>query len=371
MRIVKRTKLHRILVICIALFCISLFFIAGFAFRCSRTQQSFRPIQNSIPADIQKEENKIAEYKRAEERTYLTFPEWYLVFNPQEYAQFIKNHKPSRFPYFASIHQFWGSYCTVYGITSQHYPPNPGTHLMVAVIGSSFTAEYVGKGLWENTLGRTTEALGGIKTAEDVYAAKVAFDYGEFILTRPWYEFPYTSVLNDLWQDVPFWGGHVVRKLERRIFLTLDFGVKALYAKIIELATHSVYGTSDTEIYASVQGLSKATLKDIPIRLVKNMGNDRYLVALPHYQGFTDTVPILTDQGVDFIDIAGNDEILLSAVAPATWEYNLKHGSLLFTMPLMNKPAKRYMIQVPTSSLGHILRELRKENVYIEHLYDF
>jgi len=31
-----------------------------------------------------------ADYKRGADQTYLTYPEWFLVFSPQEYAYFFK-----------------------------------------------------------------------------------------------------------------------------------------------------------------------------------------------------------------------------------------------------------------------------------------
>jgi hypothetical protein len=36
---------------------------------------------------------------RHEADTYLTFPEWYIVYSAEEYAQFIAQHPPQQFPF--------------------------------------------------------------------------------------------------------------------------------------------------------------------------------------------------------------------------------------------------------------------------------
>jgi len=59
---------------------------------------------------IKAELRKIKGYKRDESQTFLTLPEWYLVYSPAEYAHYLKEKPPSGFPYFGSIGQFWGYY---------------------------------------------------------------------------------------------------------------------------------------------------------------------------------------------------------------------------------------------------------------------
>lgn len=74
---------------------------------CDQAQgQAALEAENRIKAELR----KIKGYKRDESQTYLTLPEWYLVYSPAEYAQYLKDKPPSGFPYFGSIRQFWG-YC--------------------------------------------------------------------------------------------------------------------------------------------------------------------------------------------------------------------------------------------------------------------
>jgi len=82
-------------------------------------------------------------------------------------------------------------------------------------------------------------------------------------------------------------------------------------------------------------------------------------------------VPILARQGIRFVDFAGNHEILLTAVAPHDWKYDLQDGHLLFTMDMMTSTRKRIAVQVPVKSLSEILVHLESEGIQIEHLYDY
>ena len=365
-------KVFKVLGILIAVFfCGFLLFGLVFHLECRSAQPNFRPAGQEIPARFQEAENGIQDYRRPEASTYLTFPEWYLVFNPQEYGRFIAERRPSDFPYFASIGQFWCGYCEVYGIANKHYPFNAGDQLMEAVIGTSFSAEYAGKGAWENTIGRLAEWAGGTKTEEDAYAARVAQEYGSFVPTDPWYEFPFGNRLAGLWKGTSLFGPHLARKWERKTFLSLEYGIKALYAALIRLGTHAVYGVADTEIYAAVQDAPESLFQDRRVRKKKDLGNGCYLITLPHYQGFTDTAPSLARQGVQFVDLAGNGEILLTAIAPPGWKYDLSDGRLLFTMNMMTSAGKRIAVQAPTRSLSKILNQLEAEKVELEHLFDY
>jgi len=80
----------------------------------------------------------LEDYKRPPDQTYLTYPEWFLVFSPEEYAVFLKTHPSYDFPYFGHIAQFWKGYKAMYDQTvKHHYPFNTGYHVMVMVIGAS------------------------------------------------------------------------------------------------------------------------------------------------------------------------------------------------------------------------------------------
>src|SRR5713101_123103 len=92
----------------------------------------------------------------------------------------------------------------------------------------------------------------------------------------------------------------------------------------------------------------------------------------PRYEAFTHVVTALVKQGVRFRDLAGNDEILLTAIAPRDWDYRLATGGLLFSDEILTDPAaQRIAVRVPVSSLHVILADLPTRGVSVEHLYDY
>lgn len=64
-------------------------------------------------------------YQRGEEQSFLSLPEWYLVFNPNEYAVFLDSGRnPNDFPFFKSIDEYWTLYDRVKTLTDGVYPEN-------------------------------------------------------------------------------------------------------------------------------------------------------------------------------------------------------------------------------------------------------
>jgi hypothetical protein len=340
--------------------------------KCSTPISEYAPITGTTSPELLAAQKSIGGYFRTEETTYITFPEWYLVFNPQEYARHLETKKPSAFPYFASIAQFWGSYCKVYGISKAHYPFNVGNHVVEAVIGTSFTVEFVVKGIYENTVGQVSEVLAGYTSEEDVFAAHVAKEYGEFIPNWPWYEFPYGEKFTGLWTETSFFGKDIIRKLERKFFLSIEYGVKAVYAQIIKKATRSAFGIAATEVYATVKTPPAEVYADTRIKEFKKLPSGHTIVTLPHYQGFTDAVPSLANKGLQFVDVSGNNEILMSAVIPVLSSSDIAPGRFLFSMPILTEYSKqRIVYQVPTANLSEVILLLEKNGGAVEHLFDY
>ena len=314
---------------------------------------------------------------RPEEQTYLTLPEWYIVYSADEYAAFLERNRPSGFPYFQAVGQFWQAYYDVCTVTRDRYPFNSGTHLMLAVIGTSFTAENVFKGIYENTIGRASEWTStGEPTPEEAYGRQVAAEYGTFLHTTPWYNFPFWQKLGPLWSTSPS-GPNLVRKVERRLALTLEYAVKAGYGWAIKQATESVYAPEDLEIRAQAEGVTPDLVQREPeLRIVESSDPGPDLVALPRYEAFTKLVPRLVEQGVRFTEIAGNDEIMITVLAPRDWRPDPEHGELLFTMPIPSQPDRaRLAINVPVSALhttiGDLTRAPASDAVTLEHIYDY
>jgi FAD/FMN-containing dehydrogenase len=316
-------------------------------------------------------------YVRDEGQTFLTHPEWYIVYSSDEYAEWLGRRLPTDFPYASSIGQFWIDYREAIAETRNAYPTNYGYHVMLAVIGVSYSVELALKGMYENTIGRFSGwTADHALSDEDRYAASVAAEYGRFIHVRPWYEFSFESKLRHLWTKIPGWGPTPVRKWERRVFLTAEYGIKAMYAEAITLATHAAYSPEEDRMPMIVTGWSDAVAAHYAqIKTVARLDSVHTLVSAPRYDAFRDLVRELAaaKDGVRISEVAGNRDILVTGVAPATWRYTGVMGRVMYEVPLPADAArKRVVMRVPVGELLGVVGRLDGERgLAVDHVYDY
>ncbi|PYQ26896.1 MAG: hypothetical protein DMF56_22210 [Acidobacteria bacterium] len=284
---------------------------------------------------------------RPPDQTFLTYPEWFLVFSPAEYAKFTRDHNPSDFPFIGHTRQFWQGYHAVWTATRGKYPFNGGYHVMIMVIGGSTTVEYLMRSLYETVIGRLAESTRrhGF-TQEEKLAANVAQEYVDFIRVDPWYEFDFVTPLKRLWTKTDWFGPDLIRKWERKYFLTTEYGVKAIYGWMIKKATKAAY---ETPILTTV--------------VIDDRGN---VCALPRYEAFMASATALAKQGVGFREIAGNrGNILVTVIVPMGT--NADH--VLLRQPILTEAGReRLLIVVPVVQLSQTLRRYEGS---VEHVFDY
>jgi len=308
--------------------------------------------------------------RRNVEQTFLTYPEWFLVHSPAEYAVLTQNHPAHEFPFFGHIGQLWGSYSDVTGeqIKSK-YPANIGYHVMIVVISTSTTVEYSVRGIYENSIGRASYFLSSAQmTDEEVVAAELAQSYVDFIRKEPWYMFSFGAGLKRLWIEVPLFGKQPIRKLERRFALTSEYLVKAIYAKLIEWSTRIAYEEAKKTTWVVVRGFDDKTTLPESVALQKDLGFGRAILVMPRYEPFWQTAKSLAKQGIDFEDIAGNESVILVTSWSSLGGNSHEPYPMLFNQPLVTHPElERHALKIPVRSLGEYLRT----DALIEHIYDY
>ncbi len=145
---------------------------------------------------IEKQREGIKGYYKDEAQSFLTVPEWYLVFNPKEYADFLEaGNNPSDFPFYQSIDEYWTLYDRSRKLVSEAYPHNEEYVTMLNVIGVSITMEYGAKMLYENTVGRVFSWFSnGTLSDQEKVIIEAQRAYSDLIYDKAWYEFEFHAV---------------------------------------------------------------------------------------------------------------------------------------------------------------------------------
>jgi hypothetical protein len=271
------------------------------------------------------------EHRRGTEQTFLTFPEWFLVSSPAEYAAFVKSEPPSEFPFIGHVKQLWESYGAVYHATRDGYPFNFGYHVMIVVISASTAVEYSLRSAYETVFGRLTELTrtNGM-TQEDVFGAQVA--------------------------------------------LTTEYLAKGIYSWVIKKATQASYDPTIDVTAVLVDRLPAGIETELPeLKLLRHLPDGSALITVPRYDAFKFYSQVLARRGCNFQEIAGNRSVILvAALVPQTWRPAADDPEVLFTQPILTQPAlKRVVMVVPVGSLSMMLNRLNASGFHIEHVYDY
>ena len=241
---------------------------------------------------------------------------------------------------------------------------------MLYIIGVSFAAEMGVKGVYELTIGRLTEWVrGNERTPEDRFALQVADDYAKFLQQTPWYAYPFGATLSRFWSEVPWREGSMVRKIERRVSLTLEYGVKALYAKA--LGALAGVAPAATRIRSVVRGLDESDLAADPrIQRIEARADGTVVIETPRYRELTEILGGLASRGRDAVEIAGNDDIFVTLLMPPG--ASAPQGELLITVPQRARPGwQRHGVAVKVGALAQMMRSLGASGGQFEHAYDY
>ena len=312
-------------------------------------------------------------YVRRESDSYLSFPEWHIVYAYEDLAAVLRRGDEGDFAYTAQVAGFWRSLCELHRVVTARGAVGRDTKVMLYTIGWSFTAELGIKGAYETTLGRAFAWLRGPrKTAEDQFAAGDMQVYAEFLHQTPWYQYPFAKQLGEFWRRTPVTGPDLARKLERRAVVTLEYGTKAIYGALIGYASATALGAADLEIQSVIVGLEPGDAAREPqIKVVRELGGGRTLVRTPRYQAYTDLLVRLARRGRDVAEIAGNRRILATVLALPGPLPALAGTTELFTVPIQSRPDRRRVgLDIAVERLGATIRALEKGGATIEHVYD-
>lgn len=300
------------------------------------------------------------DWQRAEGRTLMTYPEWHIVHAYADYAEVIRTGDPHDFGFLSSVAGFWSSTCAL----SQASGPHGGfpweTKQMVYTIGVSFTAELLAKAAYEETLGRLFATLRGEGRAPlDDLSARQAADYAVFLQQTPWYKWDFNRDASDLEAAAT----DSLRDRERRLALGLEYRAKAAYAGVIAAAVAAV-GEDQLRLRAVVRGLPEAALSALPGVQIIQTGPEGMVIETPRYRAFTRLADAIAAAGGDFVEIAGNDDILFTMTSGQSDEAGALHS-----FARQGNPGFRHLVLLPVAALAGRLRALPEGA--LEHVHDY
>jgi hypothetical protein len=309
------------------------------------------------------------EFQRKEANSYLTYPEWHIVYAYEGLAEKLKTGDEHEFDYLSSIAGFWRASCALNKVANAHGGADQNTRQTNHVIGASFTLEMGMKALYEETLGRLFALFRGAeKSPQDVVSAQMADDYAKFLYQTPWYKYDFASARARLW-DAPL--TMPVRGWERRLALGGEWSAKMQYARAIAGAV-SAAGVAKLEIRSIVSGVNAVALKAIPeVEIIREF-DGKIEINTPRYAAFTEILKAIAAQGGSIIEIAGNDEIMITATAANDADVVNPDGSTLIAeVPRDGFDGRRLILSVPIAKLSETIRTLGSGPLKLEHIYDY
>lgn len=300
-------------------------------------------------------------HRRAAARTLLTYPEWHIVHAYDDYARVIRTGDPDDFQFGRAVAGYWSSLCALRQASGGLGGMDAEARQLVYTIGVSFSAEMIAKAAYEETLGRLAAWLRGPDRAVlDELSAQQATDYAAFLRQTPWYKWDFRADAEAL-SDA---AGPDLRDRERALALGLEYRAKAAYAGVIEQAVADI-GPDALTMRSVVIGATVSQLSRLPGVNVVGTSGRALVIETPRYRAFTDILQTLAERGVGFLEIAGNDRIMLSVIGPEPVP-----GAVL-SLARQGADDRRHLVLVPVTELTDRVAELADGPHRLEHVYDY
>ena len=276
--------------------------------------------------------------------------------------QVISTGDPHDFGYFRAITGFWSSLCELTYASADHGGFERQTKQMVYTIGVSFTAEMLGKAAYEETIGRlTTMYRGDTRSTLDDLSADQARAYAGFLQQVPWYKWDFAADAQALATNAT----DTPRDIERRIALGAEYLAKAAYAQVIAGAVEGI-GADELTLRMIVTDTTPAQLANYDGVSVIGPQGDGFEIETPRYRELTHLLQRMAQDGMNFSEIAGNDDILLTAIAPGP-----RVNQALYSFERQGYGDYRHLILLKVRALANQLRAMQTGPLTLEHIHDY
>ena len=302
------------------------------------------------------------EHHRAEARTLLTYPEWHIVHAYDDYARVIQTDDPHDFGYFRAVRTYWSSLCALKKQAASHGGVDGETRQLVYVSGGSFTAELALKAAYEETLGRVFTLLrGSVHAPLDDLSASQAADYAAFLQQVPWYKWDFDGDRAALYLAAT----DALRDRERRFALGAEYGAKAAYAGVISAAVAAT-GADELTLRMIVTGPDLRFLNGLEGIAVIGRTDKGTEIETIRYRALTRLLAVMAGRGVDVVEMAGNDDIMLTVIS----DQAIMDGAI-FSFARQGYGDYRHLLLVKLPDLMDQLRAIAAGPAQLEHVHDY
>ncbi|MEO0923656.1 MAG: hypothetical protein AAFY09_12945, partial [Pseudomonadota bacterium] len=130
-------------------------------------------------------------------------------------------------------------------------------------------------------------------------------------------------------------------------------------------------GVDEPTLRMIVTGLDEESLATLSALERVNVIGERdegFEIETPRYRALTNLMAQMASGGVDFVEIAGNDDILFTAISP---EADVEDA--LYSAPRQGYGDNRHLIMVKVDQLAERLRAMQAEDsvMKLEHINDY
>lgn len=299
---------------------------------------------------------------RLESRTLLTYPEWHIVHAYDDYAEVIRSGDPHEFDFFQSVAGFWSTLCALKQTASTVGEIDAASKQMVYTIGVSFTVEMMMKAAYEEAIGRLFAwHRGADRSPLDDLSAAQAAGYAEFLQQIPWYQWHFREDADALRQAT----SATLRDRERRFALGMEYRAKAAYADVIAQAVAAT-GFDDLRLRMVMSGKPAEDLAAYDAVQLVAIIPEGIVIETPRYRALTHLLEAMAQDGWQFREIAGNDDILLTILSDQP-----THPDAIASLPRQGYGDFRHLVLVKVTALFDQLQNLQVSGARLEHVHDY
>jgi hypothetical protein len=148
---------------------------------------------------------------------------------------------------------------------------------------------------------------------------------------------------------------------------------KAGWAQVIQWGTHAAYDP-EAETIPLIVMINPHEIPQLGegVTVVEFMDGSTFLLRVPRYERFRESVESVIAHRGHILDVAGNDVILITLIVPQDWYDSHHRGTVVMEWPILTDSGrKRVALLTPIPQLHETLPSLSAEGLVLDHLYDF